>query len=143
MNLQALETLLLLFSVCMHIVLSMSLFFQRLRRARSERGLTMRALGLKAGLGPATVRSLETAAKSNPRLATIERLAKALGVDIAWLATGHSTESAPLNLRPLSIDDLYLPAACDFVDAIDMLERDDLPAHPIEGLWIDLGEAGA
>jgi transcriptional regulator with XRE-family HTH domain len=120
----------------------MSFFFQRLRNARSERGLTMRALGLKAGLGPATVRSLETA-KSNPRLATIERLAKALDVDVAWLATGHSAERTPIVSRPLSVDDLYLPTASDFVDAIDMLERDDLAAHPIERLWIDLGEAGA
>ncbi len=104
----------------------------------------MRALGLKAGLGPATVRTLETPT-ANPRLGTIERLAKALDVDLAWLATG----SAPVTARPLNVDDLYLPAACDFVDAIDfadmvdVAELDDQPALPVERLWLDLGEAGA
>jgi transcriptional regulator with XRE-family HTH domain len=59
-------------------------FAQDLRRARVERGLSQEALGDAAGLHRTEISLLERALRE-PRLTTIVRLARALGVKPAEL----------------------------------------------------------
>ncbi len=53
----------------------------RLRLLREKRGLSVRALADLAGIGFSTVHRIETG-KKKPRLETLEKLAKALGVSV-------------------------------------------------------------
>ena len=55
---------------------------EALKGLREARGLTQRALAEKAGVGYVTIARLEVAIL-DPRLSTLERLAKALGVTVA------------------------------------------------------------
>lgn len=67
----------------------MSTFAQRLKQARAIRNVGKARLGLAAGLSRNAVYALERdEGGGNPTLGTIESLAKALDVDVAWLATG-------------------------------------------------------
>jgi transcriptional regulator with XRE-family HTH domain len=58
---------------------------QRLRQLREKAGLSQYKLALRAGLQPATVGYLEREQGTNPQLATLESLAKALGCTVADL----------------------------------------------------------
>jgi transcriptional regulator with XRE-family HTH domain len=60
---------------------------RRLLLARKKRGLTMLALGNKAGLSASTINHIEKGRQS-PAADTTERLARALEVDPCWLAYG-------------------------------------------------------
>jgi transcriptional regulator with XRE-family HTH domain len=59
-------------------------FNERLRRLRQKRGLTWYALGKLSGVPKQVLSRLEQP-KSNPTLATLRKLAVALGVSIAEL----------------------------------------------------------
>jgi len=56
----------------------------RLKQWRERRGLTQEQLASKAGLSRGFLARLETA-RHDPKLSTLEKLAKALKVDIAKL----------------------------------------------------------
>jgi transcriptional regulator with XRE-family HTH domain len=56
-----------------------------LRTLRRERGWSMAELAEKAGVTDAYIANLETGKKSNPSLAVLKRLAKALGVPVTEL----------------------------------------------------------
>jgi transcriptional regulator with XRE-family HTH domain len=56
----------------------------RLREVRQRKGLSIRGLAAKAKVGFSTVYMIE-AGKRAPRLQTLERLAKALGVQVTEL----------------------------------------------------------
>ncbi len=60
---------------------------RRLRDARSKRGLTMDELAAKAKMTQATISRLEIG-QNYPMTITVEKLARALGVDPCWLAYG-------------------------------------------------------
>lgn len=68
----------------------------RLKQARRQSGLKRLPLAEKAGLATATGRDIETG-QSLPTLATVARLASALGVPASWLAYGlgdmHSSDA--------------------------------------------------
>jgi len=71
----------------------------RLRYARKKRGWTQRRLAEIAGMSNAYVGILErtgtpSARWESPKLATIEKLAKALRVPVEWLAFGRGREPA-------------------------------------------------
>lgn len=53
----------------------------RLKQVREEKGYSIRALAERCGIGFATVYRIE-AGRTTPRFATLERLAKALGVSV-------------------------------------------------------------
>ena len=55
-------------------------FGEALRRYRSAAGLTQEALAERAGLSPRGISDLERAARTRPQLATVHRLAGALGL---------------------------------------------------------------
>ncbi len=57
---------------------------ERIRQLRRERGLSQAKLAVKAGMDPATLNRLERG-KGNPNLQTLERVAKALDVEVADL----------------------------------------------------------
>ena len=64
---------------------------QRLREERRLAVLTQAELAEKAGVSLITVNRLENEeGESSPRPETVRRLAKALGVDPAWLLFGES-----------------------------------------------------
>jgi transcriptional regulator with XRE-family HTH domain len=56
---------------------------------RAAHRLSQSALACDAGLTPATVSAIE-ARKANPTLASLERIARALGVDLAALFTDRA-----------------------------------------------------
>ena len=60
---------------------------KRLHDARTKRGLTMDDLADKAKMTQPTISRLETG-QNYPMTITVEKLAKALGVDPCWLAYG-------------------------------------------------------
>jgi transcriptional regulator with XRE-family HTH domain len=61
---------------------------QRLRQLRVERALSLRALGQRSGVSFATINNLEN--RNRPaRLATIRKLAEALGVEPKELMKGE------------------------------------------------------
>lgn len=64
---------------------------KRLYEARANRGLTMAALANKAKVGASTINTIEKG-RTSPAADTIERLAKALGVDPCWLAYGTGAQ---------------------------------------------------
>lgn len=70
----------------------------RLRTARQEQGLTMRALARLAGLTDTAVRTTETGS-TMPNVATVESLANALAISPAWLAFNHGPRERPKRHR--------------------------------------------
>lgn len=66
---------------------------RRLKKARTQRKLTRMALADLAGVGAPTVLYTETADRI-PTVATIARLAAAIGVDAGWLGFGLGDELA-------------------------------------------------
>ena len=67
---------------------------KRLEEAREYQGLSMRELGLKAGLGPTSYRYIISTAHTI-ELATIDRLAATLGVSPVWISYGELGQHAP------------------------------------------------
>ncbi len=61
---------------------------RRLRELRVERALSLRALGERSGVGFATINNLENGNRP-ARLATIRKLAEALGVEPKELMKGE------------------------------------------------------
>jgi transcriptional regulator with XRE-family HTH domain len=64
------------------------LFTRRLKKARTAKGLTQTALGMRVGLtkGVASTRiNRYEVGTSEPDLCTAERMAKKLGVSLSWL----------------------------------------------------------
>lgn len=64
-------------------------FPDRLRKARADSHLSIRQLAAAAELSPSVISSYETG-RTDPARGIVERLAKAIGVDVAWLAFGVS-----------------------------------------------------
>jgi transcriptional regulator with XRE-family HTH domain len=54
---------------------------KRLRRLRTDRGLTQRAAAARIGVGPPVLRRLETG-RANPSLAILVSIARAFGVPL-------------------------------------------------------------
>jgi len=64
-------------------------FPDRLRKARANAHLSIRQLAAAAELSPSVIGSYETG-RTDPARAIVERLAKVLAVDVAWLGFGVS-----------------------------------------------------
>jgi transcriptional regulator with XRE-family HTH domain len=63
-------------------------FAARLRAMRKGKGLTQAALATKAELSPSVVAQLEQGYTGDPKLSTIQQLAKALEVEVCELLGG-------------------------------------------------------
>ena len=57
----------------------------RIKRIRTQKGLTQQALAVRVGLTQPYIVMLETGKRTNPSLQLLQRLAKALGVPLAEL----------------------------------------------------------
>jgi transcriptional regulator with XRE-family HTH domain len=62
----------------------------RLRRLRKARVLTVRELSEESGVHYVTISRAENNPDYIPRPGTLRKLARALGVSVEYLATGHS-----------------------------------------------------
>jgi len=71
------------------VPVQMTTFPDRLRKARADAHLSIRQLAAAAELSASVIGSYETG-RTEPARAIVERLAKALVVDVAWLAFGIS-----------------------------------------------------
>lgn len=71
------------------VAVQVTTFPDRLRKARADSRLSIRQLAAAADLSPSVIGSYETG-RTDPARAIVERLAKALGVDVSWLAFGVS-----------------------------------------------------
>ena len=58
---------------------------RRLKRLRKKKELTLDQLARRVGCSAPYIHMLETGKKNNPSLATLKRLAKALGVSVEQL----------------------------------------------------------
>lgn len=67
---------------------------ERIRQLRAERGLSQAKLAVRADMDPATLNRLEQG-KGNPNLRTLERVADALGVEVADFSRKRSPTSSP------------------------------------------------
>ena len=67
-------------------------FGERLRQARLQRGLTQEELARRASVSIVTVAKLERSEHRRPTVDTAVKLAKALGVDPAWLLFGEGED---------------------------------------------------
>ena len=65
---------------------SSSTFAQRLRQLRHQRGISQGALARRADLSQSLVQALEQGCRRNPRLGTLQKLSRGLGVSIDELA---------------------------------------------------------
>ena len=63
----------------------MSVFGERLRYVRQQRGYTLRALGVASGVAYETIARLESGAHRSPRSDAIVALCKTLGVSADFL----------------------------------------------------------
>ncbi len=77
---------------------SLETLSSRVQHARGLRGLSARALSVKASLAQALVGQIERNEASDPHGTTIVAIAKALDVDPAWLLTGAGTP--PVEEKP-------------------------------------------
>ncbi len=68
---------------------------EQIRVWREQRGLSQRALARAAGVSPVLATKIESGAIADPRLSTLRKLAKALGVTVAELIG----ESKPAHKR--------------------------------------------
>lgn len=73
---------------------SPSPFAAFVREQRENRGLTLFAAAMQAGLTPSAMQSYERG--SSPRLVNIPKLARALGVDAHRLLDAALADSAPV-----------------------------------------------
>ena len=114
-----------------------------LRRLRSARKLTQQGLADKAGLSRAAYVKLETG-KSEPRVSTLQRMAKALGVGIQDLLA-PVRELRAVRFRSLkrlrSREQILVNAArwlADFEEIEELVSDDEAPAAhslPSRGAW--------
>lgn len=59
---------------------------RRIAQSRNGRGLTIRQLATASGLNPLSIRKIENGQRANPRIDTMKKLAKALGMSLDDLA---------------------------------------------------------
>jgi len=95
---------------------------ERIVRLRKARGWSARELGRRAGMGDAAISRIETGKVSEPRLATMTRLADALGVSVGELR-GAESERRQAVLQPLRaavtrVQVLGDQATIDFIRAV-------------------------
>ena len=62
-------------------------FALRLKQLREQAGMSQMELAIRAGLSASSVAQLEQGKKPNPTLATLEALARGLGVGLEQLVT--------------------------------------------------------
>jgi transcriptional regulator with XRE-family HTH domain len=90
----------------------------RIRRRRVELGWSLRDLEQRAGVNNAVILRIETGAIAQPRLDKLNRLARALGLNVADLLVGADAIDLPPYRAYLEARYPSLPGA-----AVDRLER--------------------
>ena len=111
---------------------------ERIRELRAEMGLSQVKLAVKADMDPATLNRLEQG-KGNPNIKTLERLAAAMGVEVADFFP-RSEPRLPLeNLRvagALTLDAGLLRTICEsMADHYEDLAGRDVPPSRALGWW--------
>jgi transcriptional regulator with XRE-family HTH domain len=106
---------------------------ERIRELRKERGLSQVRLAVMADMDPATLNRLERGT-GNPNLKTLERVADALGVEVADLLPKGSSPSLFDGLEGLNLSAAFwienLDAQAELVEHI--VDRGD---YDLETIW--------
>ncbi|MDR3444790.1 MULTISPECIES: S24 family peptidase [unclassified Dyella] len=114
----------------------MQRFGDRLKAARAAKGLSQRALGVKAGVSGTSIKYWEdgTTDPENIRNAALQAAADALGVTVAYLKTGRDAPRrvGPASSRHIVKDDARLISVISYVQAGEWLKISD-PAN-LDGL---------
>lgn len=78
---------------------------ERLRKAREERGWSIRKLEAKSGVSNSAINLIESGRRPNPRLSTVQRLAAALDVSVAYLSGQTDDPRPPVAGRVLTAEE--------------------------------------
>lgn len=101
------------------------MFSERLQKAREKAGLTKAELGRHAGgISGSAISQLESGLSKGAKPENLVALAKALGVEIEWLATGNGPMIAVASDgRPVSSQGALLAELIDIFLGVEGLER--------------------
>lgn len=87
---------------------------ERLKGAREARGINANEIARRAGIGNTTTARIERGERT-PQIDTVERIARALGVEPCWLAFGLDGDK-PFNLKSkCTKPETDVPAICEIV----------------------------
>lgn len=104
----------------------------RLRRIRTERGMTQESLAHTAGLSVDVVKKLEGGTRTTARLTTLTRLADALGVPLSQLTDRRPRLNGQGERLVLDLRDVILSP--DVLPGVDPREDDGTPTA-MDELW--------
>lgn len=89
---------------------------ERLKWALDQSGLSQRALSRAAGLqSQRHIGFLASGDRDNPELKTVQAIANALGVSIAWLANGDDPAPSPEHLK--AVGDAFMKVEAERKEA--------------------------
>ena len=86
----------------------------RIRQARRSKGLTQEQLGKLCGMADSAVRRYESN-KGNPTIATLNRIAEALGVSPQYLLSGSKRDSVSVYANGICV---YQASSAEEIDAM-------------------------
>jgi len=75
--------------------MSWTAFGERIRKLREQRGLSRQALAAKCGLSAVYLKKLEAGERLTGALGTLDRIARALGVELRVELVRHRTTRKP------------------------------------------------
>jgi len=78
-------------------------FGQRVAKIREERGLSQRALAMRAGTTQQSIWRVETGRQPDPGIAMAKRIARALGVTLDYLVGMHEVDDEDEASHPVAI----------------------------------------
>lgn len=93
----------------------------RLKAERVRAGLTLEQAGAVVGKSKQAISQIERGVTKNPEAATLEPLARHLGVSLQWLMTGKGSREAAA--APAAPSQLQRPDPVILIETLDFLEK--------------------
>lgn len=108
---------------------------EKIRRLRTERGMTQEELGAEIGVQKAAINKYETGIVVNLKKDTLSRLAKALGVTPTWLMNDEEGWPPIADFRTMMVEGLDQKG-----DEFSKLVKERLEAKDIVELYLSLSQ---